>query len=107
MEKLFRRSHICHLKGMIRKVGYGDMVPKTWAGKFIASILVFVSMVYLALPMTIIVSKFNKAFDKFKPENEKSAQRAPSIVPSVTQPSDSGVKGEGGQEGAERLQGQT
>lgn len=68
-------------------MGYGDMVPKTWAGKFIASILVFVSMVYLALPMTIIVSKFNKAFDKFKPENERAgAQRAPSLVPSVAQP---------------------
>lgn len=37
--------------------------------------------------MTIIVSKFNKAFDKFKPENERAgAQRAPSLVPSVAQP---------------------
>jgi len=47
------------------------MYPETWGGKLVASILVFVSMVYLALPMTIIVSKFNKAFEKFKPENEK------------------------------------
>ena len=47
------------------------MFPETWGGKLVASILVFVSMVYLALPMTIIVSKFNKAFEKFRPENEK------------------------------------
>eukprot|EP00116_Pleurobrachia_bachei_P011631 sb/3471893/ len=53
------------------RVGYGDMYPETWVGKIVASVLVFVSMVYLALPMTIIVSKFNKAFEKFKPESEK------------------------------------
>ena len=47
------------------------MYPETWVGKLVASVLVFVSMVYLALPMTIIVSKFNKAFEKFKPESEK------------------------------------
>jgi len=51
------------------------MYPETWGGKLVASILVFVSMVYLALPMTIIVSKFNKAFEKFKPENEKKRQQ--------------------------------
>ncbi|XP_063687271.1 potassium voltage-gated channel subfamily A member 2-like isoform X4 [Bolinopsis microptera] len=55
-------------------VGYGDMYPETWAGKLVASILVFVSMIFLALPMTIIVSKFNKAFEKFSPENEKRQQ---------------------------------
>lgn len=50
------------------------MYPETWAGKLVASILVFVSMIFLALPMTIIVSKFNKAFEKFSPENEKRQQ---------------------------------
>lgn len=46
-----------------------------------ASILVFVSMVYLALPMTIIVSKFNKAFEKFKPENERKRLQQQQQVP--------------------------
>ena len=50
------------------------MYPETWSGKLVASILVFVSMVYLALPMTIIVSKFNKAFEKFKPADEKEGK---------------------------------
>lgn len=57
------------------QVGYGDMYPETWMGKVVASILVFVSMVYLALPMTIIVSKFNKAFEKFKPEEQKRKEK--------------------------------
>ncbi|KAL5250038.1 hypothetical protein ACHWQZ_G015942 [Mnemiopsis leidyi] len=62
-------------------VGYGDMYPETWGGKLVASILVFVSMVYLALPMTIIVSKFNKAFEKFKPENERKRLQQQQQVP--------------------------
>ena len=66
------------------------MYPETWAGKLVASILVFVSMVYLALPMTIIVSKFNKAFEKFKPADEKEENNygrgPPPPKPKIYQP---------------------
>jgi len=47
------------------------MTPKTALGKLVGSFLLFISMVYLALPMTIIVSKFNKAFERFKEEEEE------------------------------------
>ena len=66
------------------------MYPETWAGKLVASILVFVSMVYLALPMTIIVSKFNKAFEKFTPEDQR-AKRLPKKKPSAGSKTGSGV----------------
>ena len=47
-------------------VGYGDLVPKTGAGKVLGSAVVFLSMIFLALPMTIIVSKFSSCYDDLK-----------------------------------------
>ena len=58
----------------ISTVGYGDMTPSTALGKIVGSCLLFISMVYLALPMTVIVSKFNKAFEKFKEDEVISDQ---------------------------------
>ena len=58
----------------ISTVGYGDMTPHTGLGKLVGSCLLFISMVYLALPMTVIVSKFNKAFERFKEDETSSAQ---------------------------------
>ena len=48
------------------------MYPETALGKFVTSVLVFCSMIFLALPMTIIVSKFNNAFEKFKPKDQNA-----------------------------------
>ncbi|XP_063675565.1 potassium voltage-gated channel subfamily A member 1-like [Bolinopsis microptera] len=59
----------------ISTVGYGDMYPSTALGKIVGSCLLFISMVYLALPMTVIVSKFNKAFEKFKEDEVVSDQQ--------------------------------
>ena len=47
-------------------VGYGDMVPKTNIGKTFGSMILFISMIYIALPMTLIVSKFNTALEDWK-----------------------------------------
>ena len=47
-------------------VGYGDLVPQTGAGKVLGSAVVFLSMIFLALPMTIIVSKFSSCYDDLK-----------------------------------------
>ena len=41
-------------------VGYGDITPTTIMGKLIGTVVVFLSMVFLALPLTIIVSTFSK-----------------------------------------------
>ncbi|KAL5261767.1 hypothetical protein ACHWQZ_G007462 [Mnemiopsis leidyi] len=51
-------------------VGYGDIVPKTGAGKVLGSVVVFLSMIFLALPMTIIVSKFSSCYDDLKYQDE-------------------------------------
>ncbi|XP_063687483.1 potassium voltage-gated channel subfamily A member 1-like isoform X4 [Bolinopsis microptera] len=43
-------------------VGYGDVYPKTTWGKVIGTVVVFLSMIFLALPLTIIVSTFSKTY---------------------------------------------
>ncbi|XP_063685831.1 potassium voltage-gated channel subfamily A member 1-like isoform X2 [Bolinopsis microptera] len=47
-------------------VGYGDMVPLTPFGKLIASICMMFSMIVIALPVTVIVSKFTRVYAKYK-----------------------------------------
>ena len=66
-------SLIPYVTSPSNQVGYGDMYPVTALGKLVTSVLVFCSMVFLALPMTIIVSKFNKAFETLKKPKPKSA----------------------------------
>ena len=44
----------------LSQVGYGDITPLTVMGKLIGTVVVFLSMVFLALPLTIIVSTFSK-----------------------------------------------
>ena len=53
----------------ITTIGYGDVVPKTWLGKIVGSIVLTLGIVFLALPMTIIVGKFSTVYEK---EKEKS-----------------------------------
>jgi len=43
-------------------VGYGDVYPQTTWGKVIGTVVVFLSMIFLALPLTIIVSTFSKTY---------------------------------------------
>ena len=46
-------------------VGYGDVYPTTTWGKVIGTIVVFLSMIFLALPLTIIVSTFRYSLNQF------------------------------------------
>ena len=50
----------------ITTVGYGEVVPKTPGGKFVGSVVLTLGIVFLALPMTIIVSKFSSVYEKEK-----------------------------------------
>ena len=43
---------------------YGDIYPESFVGKIFATFFIWVSMVFLALPLTIIVSTFNKQYEK-------------------------------------------
>ncbi|KAL5258454.1 hypothetical protein ACHWQZ_G009080 [Mnemiopsis leidyi] len=47
-------------------VGYGDMYPKSAWGKLIASVCMMFSMIIIALPVTVIVSKFTRVYAKYK-----------------------------------------
>ena len=46
-------------------VGYGDMVPSSTLGKFIASILVMAGVVIIALPIAIIGSNFTTEYKRY------------------------------------------
>jgi hypothetical protein len=43
-------------------VGYGDMAPTSVAGKLIATVLMFFSVLVMALPITIIGSSFSNSW---------------------------------------------
>ena len=48
-------------------VGFGDLTPHSNMGKFLGSIVVFLSMIFLAMPMTLIVGKFSACYDDCQP----------------------------------------
>ena len=55
----------------ITTVGYGDKVPSTWYGKLIAIVVMLAGSFFLAMPLSIVGTEFERAFD----ENEKKRER--------------------------------
>jgi len=55
----------------VTTVGYGDLYPKSPVGRLIGSVAVVLGIVILALPMTVIVSKFNESYGAEKRKAEK------------------------------------
>eukprot|EP00116_Pleurobrachia_bachei_P001955 sb/3462217/ len=55
----------------VTTVGYGDLAPKSTIGRLIGSIAVVLGIVILALPMTVIVSKFNESYGDVKRKTEQ------------------------------------
>ena len=56
----------------ITTVGYGDMYPVTMVGKLAGSLVLCLGVIMLALPMTIMVSKFNAEFERDQEESFES-----------------------------------
>jgi ABC-type phosphate transport system permease subunit len=56
----------------ITTIGYGDVVPHTWLGKIVGSVVLTLGIVFLALPMTIIVGKFSTVYEKEKEKKDVS-----------------------------------
>ncbi|KAL5263286.1 hypothetical protein ACHWQZ_G008614 [Mnemiopsis leidyi] len=45
-------------------IGYGDVVPKSATGQCVAVLAIMTGVVFLALPMTIIITKFTKHMER-------------------------------------------
>ena len=45
-------------------VGYGDVVPSSTSGQFVAVAAIMTGVIFLALPMTIIITKFTKHMER-------------------------------------------
>ena len=45
-------------------IGYGDVVPKSAPGQLVAVMAIMTGVIFLALPMTIIITKFTKHMDR-------------------------------------------
>jgi len=56
-------------------VGYGDMAPETLPGKLVASLLMIIALVVIALPVSIIGTNFTLEWERNKGE-QKAVSRA-------------------------------
>ena len=61
-----RRAGDRRRRAQVLTVGYGDMYPTSIAGKLTAAVLMVLSLIVLALPITIIGTTFNKAWEESK-----------------------------------------
>ena len=48
----------------IGTVGYGDVVPKTEAGKVLAALYTILNLTIMTIPISIIITKFNKSIKR-------------------------------------------
>ena len=69
----------------ILTVGYGDMSPTTTWGKVAASLLMLLSLLVLALPITIIGSSFSNQWDQWKKEQDrtKRMRKLPKVLQTI------------------------
>lgn len=54
----------------VTTVGYGDMIPLSTLGKCMGSFAVFCGLIIIALPATIIVTRFSEEYERSKMQNE-------------------------------------
>lgn len=56
----------------ITTVGYGDYVPTTYAGRFVAVIAIYCGVFVFALPISVIGSNFSKEMDHEEGQNAET-----------------------------------
>jgi hypothetical protein len=56
-------------------VGYGDEIPTTGAGKFVACVAMVASLLLLALPISVIGTEFTEQWMEYK-QTDAEASRA-------------------------------
>ena len=52
-------------------VGYGDKFPRTWARRIVAIATMFVGIFFMAMPLTVIGSVFNAAWEATQQHEKK------------------------------------
>eukprot|EP00116_Pleurobrachia_bachei_P004270 sb/3464532/ len=61
----------------VTTVGYGDMVPISTLGKCMGSFAVFCGLIIIALPATIIVTRFSEEYERSKMQSDGGYNSAP------------------------------
>ncbi|KAI3386962.1 hypothetical protein SNEBB_010449 [Seison nebaliae] len=56
-------------------LGYGDMVPKTWAGKIVGGVCALSGVLVIALPVPVIVSNFGRIYNQSQRSDKMKAQK--------------------------------
>lgn len=56
-------------------VGYGDIFPVETIGRALGNITMILGLVVIGLPLAVIGSNFQSAFDKYKTEKEKKKRK--------------------------------
>ena len=66
----------CYLKQFFFSIPrYGDMVPKTIAGKIFGSICSLSGVLVIALPVPVIVSNFSRIYHQNQRADKRRAQK--------------------------------
>lgn len=58
--------------------GYGDIVPQTYQGKFVAGILMLFAMVTMALPISVIGANFTNMWTDYR-TMKRAAERSTKV----------------------------
>lgn len=87
-----RKGFLCHCTCLKLRLpfvvsfppsSYGDMVPKTIAGKIFGSICSLSGVLVIALPVPVIVSNFSRIYHQNQRADKRRAQKVRTLLPKL------------------------